>query len=286
MEFQRVYHKRFWALFAVLVAANLFLFFYQQTRELSLAERKSLNRQKQMLIERYGEKDSKKALELLGRDLEEIRQFIRAAREGADAASTSLKAGSDAQSEKAEQGVRSGQSTYDTASGADDSLLEYYLSLNSSEQNRLMKMLGTFKTHLEYLDTYPQKVEQVIQNAEYLKTFSIFSDVNSYEYNNIIKTAKDFSRISKTTPVLANDEGTEAFLSYRYSFYLALPLLVYVVYRLFLERDNGMWPLVYGCQKRLKLALCRLGILASAVVVVLANLYFSVFILSQSLYDG
>ncbi len=67
-------------------------------------------------------------------------------------------------------------------------------------------------------------------------------------------------------------------MNYYYTFYFALIMMVFIIYGLSGERDNGMWGIVHSAGSgRLRLALHRLFIIAGSGVVITAGLYFTTF---------
>ncbi len=59
-----------------------------------------------------------------------------------------------------------------------------------------LTVLRDIESQLEYIKKYPEDMKQIQTNAQQLMTFSIFSDKNSFTYNNIVKTGKDFEKSS------------------------------------------------------------------------------------------
>lgn len=86
-------------------------------------------------------------------------------------------------------------------------------------------------------------MKQIQTNAQQLMTFSIFSDKNSFTYNNIVKTGKDFEKVADVSLYLVNNKAAGSFVNYYYTFYFALIMMVFIIYGLSGERDNGMWGL-------------------------------------------
>lgn len=64
--------------------------------------------------------------------------------------------------------------------------------LSESEQLLFLTVLRDIESQLEYIKKYPEDMKQIQTNAQQLMTFSIFSDKNSFTYNNIVKTGQGF----------------------------------------------------------------------------------------------
>ena len=50
--------------------------------------------------------------------------------------------------------------------------------------------------HARYLEEYSDRVNSVIDNADKLKKYSIFTKAGSFSYANILQTADDFRRVA------------------------------------------------------------------------------------------
>ena len=83
-------------------------------------------------------------------------------------------------------------------------------------------MLKELEVQLEYISQYPEDIKMIQENAQQLMSFSIFSDKNSFTYNNIIKTAKDFSKVSEVSLYIAdNNKAVEGLVNYYFPFYFS-----------------------------------------------------------------
>ncbi len=125
-------------------------------------------------------------------------------------------------------------------------VLEKYKAMSESEQLLFLTVLRETKSQLEYIRKYPEDIRQIQTNAQQLMTFSIFSDKNSFTYNNIVKTGKDFEKVADVSLYLVNNKATGSFVNYYYTFYFALIMMVFIIYGLSDERDNGMWGIVHS----------------------------------------
>ena len=151
---------------------------------------------------------------------------------------------------------------------------------------KVMEEYGELAAHAEYINNYNSDVLKVISNAETLKKFVIFSDPESFEYNNIIKTGNDYKKIVDVHPVLAYDKATEKYLDNKSAFFIAFIVIVIVVHSLFYGRDNGMWQLEHSAKKRLKLQIVRQAILLALTFITYALLALTSFISIELIYKG
>lgn len=140
---------------------------------------------------------------------------------------------------------------------------------------------------LEYIKHYSDDIRQIQINAQQLMTFSIFADKDSFTYNNILKTAKDFGRVSDVSLYPVNCKATENFVKYYYTFYFSMLMMVFIIYELSGERDNEMWGIVHAAgDGRQGLALRRMMIIIASGMMITAGLYITTFAASLFLYGG
>ncbi len=158
------------------------------------------------------------------------------------------------------------------------------------KDNKLASKDSVYKdvrARLNYIRGYNQKIMDIITRADVLKNNPLFSDPESYAYNNIIKTKADFTKLLNVTPVLENDWAVEAVADYVFNIPIAGLAVFLILMNLYKERDNGMWELVHTTRRgRLILAVKRIGIIALLVGAITALLYVSTVIIAFVLYGG
>lgn len=108
---------------------------------------------------------------------------------------------------------------------------------------------------LTYLAGYEDRIERIFTNAAQIKEFSIFQDPGSYAYANTIKTARDFERMRGVSLSLDQDRATQQVLGFSYLSFFAAAFVLYVLYEILRERDNGMWAVTHA----MKNGRCRLA---------------------------
>lgn len=168
---------------------------------------------------------------------------------------------------------------------SDSVIKRKYDELESEEQTVYSRQLNKIKEQLEYIIKYPENIKNIQNNADTLKSFSIFADKNSFTYNNIQKTAKDFKRVEGVQLYLTDNKAVSGFVTYYYIYYLALILNVFVLYELFGERENGMWCIVHTSKSgRAKLAFNRTMIITASAFIITGVLFFTTFLTSFILY--
>lgn len=100
------------------------------------------------------------------------------------------------------------------------------------------------------------------EQKESMLGISIFANEDSFAYKNIIKTQKDFEKLSQVHIDNINDRAVTAFLEYDELYIIGFIIVMFTVLSFFDERKKGLWQLVYSCRNgRLILTLKRLVIL-------------------------
>ena len=77
--------------------------------------------------------------------------------------------------------------------------------------------LVRLRKKLKYLSGFTSQVNECLQQAERMRGKKLFSNKKSYSYNNILKTAEDYSRIADVKVVLVNDTCIEKTIEYKYT---------------------------------------------------------------------
>lgn len=132
--------------------------------------------------------------------------------------------------------------------------------------------------HTAYIEGYHDEVSAITDNAEKLKKYSIFNKAGSFSYANILQTAKDFERVKDV--VLPDDEykGVQAHTAYYYQYFFTMIFMMFVIYDMFAQRDNGMWSITYSCANgRALYAVKQTGVLAVAGSFTHTLIYWSTF---------
>jgi len=83
-----------------------------------------------------------------------------------------------------------------------DSLMHQELMSNYKERIRYESLLN----QVSYLLEFPQKLENIEKQVNEMQEFEIFNDPDSYEYQNIQKTFKDYSGLKNSRLTLGNDQ--------------------------------------------------------------------------------
>ena len=260
-EFRRLINRKIIFVFAAFIMLNVAFYVYQQARGTGLRNLNFSSRQMQWLADIYKDYQMDEAMEAVRSDIQTIEMY-----------------------RQADSLAQDTELLYDGTS----EVLKRYCGLSEHNQKLFLDTLKELEIQLEYISEYPEDIKMIQENAQQLMSFSIFSDKNSFTYNNIIKTAKDFSKVSEVSLyIVDNNKAVEGLVNYYFPFYLSLIMMVFIIYGLSGERDNGMWEVVHSAGNgRLRLALHRLMVITGSGVIVTACLYFSTFAASLFLYGG
>lgn len=101
----------------------------------------------------------------------------------------------------------------------------------------------------EYIEAYPEFIDEMEQRADKMKDVSLFQSVESYVYRNLVKSVRDFAPFSGIIIKADNCYGVNAMAEYDISvLFLLIFLAVLSYYVLFLERDKNLL-LLLKCSK-------------------------------------
>lgn len=138
-----------------------------------------------------------------------------------------------------------------------------------------------------YVQNYNETIQHVFENAGNMREQRIFAKQNSFSYNNIVRTEKDFNRIKNVSITVSDDRAIEAFFDYNLFFYCVFAIMIIVIYNMFLERENGMWQLAHGLKYgRIRLAVRRIFIITGSSGLILGLFYAVILLESAILYGG
>lgn len=249
-ECRRIFNIRILLIIAGMTALNIFLFTYQAIGGKSFSQIMFEKEQREYLIDKYSGCDAAQAL----RDLRELENQL-----------------CDGEQENQQ---------YDY-----EEISAYYEQFDSSEKEWFMEVLKEIKNQASYADNYSGYIQGIINNAQQMQNFAVFSDKGSFSYANIKKTEHDYSRVADLELGITNNRAVEEFTAYYYTFYISAAAVLFIIYRCFEERDNGLWELVHSTKNGRKgIAFIRLAIITFGSLAVTALLYLSAFIVSVFVY--
>ena len=179
--------------------------------------------------------------------------------------------------------------------------LEEYKKNNPTEYQKAVEMsekggeelwknnfLYDISQQIEYINSYPDFIDQMYDRAKAQSASSIFGDENSFSYKNLYKTANDYSGLKNTELSLVNSDAFIATIKYSLTdiFVIAIVLLI-CVYLFQYEREKGLYSLV-RCTKfgRAKTIISKLVLLFALAAVVSVLFVFCNFTINTFLYGG
>ncbi len=152
-------------------------------------------------------------------------------------------------------------------------------------ENRNTVTLGITEK-LTYLDGYKDKIDTIFVNAENLKEFSIFQNKNSYSYANTVKTAEDFKNMQGVSLFLDRDLATQQVLAFSYVSFFVFAFMIYVLYEILRERDNGMWAVTHAMKRGRSVLAFNRGVALAVITVIFYFLCFITNLLISCLFYG
>ncbi|MDO4800582.1 MAG: hypothetical protein Q4A15_00305 [Prevotellaceae bacterium] len=115
---------------------------------------------------------------------------------------------------------------------------------------------------MQYIAGYHDAIQQILEQAEQMSAFSIFSKADGFATQNLQRTASDYAPLSELPVQIGIDEPITTLLS---PILRAAALLgsIILTLNLLAERKKGLWPVIYTSAKgRMHFATRRCAILA------------------------
>jgi len=268
-EWKRIFNWKMLIVIASIVILNIGLFVYAQMSGRSLSDTIFASNEYEHLVERYQDMPLNDAQDRSTKEYSSVLKYVNSL----NPTETQKALSNTTSSSQSDEGSQE--------------MVSYFQDLNDSQKVQMQLEFKDIIAKIKYLNGYPDSIKQVIGNASSLKHFSLFSKPDSFSYNNILKTGKDFERVQNVTPGLTNDKATDAFVNYYYTYYIAFAIMILIIYGLFAERENGMWCMINSAPfGRTRLALKRLLLILTSSFVITGLLYVSTLITSFLVYGG
>ncbi|MGN0351532.1 MAG: hypothetical protein ACI4ES_07760 [Roseburia sp.] len=138
-----------------------------------------------------------------------------------------------------------------------------------------------------YLENYTEYLAQIGDSADTLSGISIFSNQSTYSYQNIQRTKEAFASCQELKLTTTNDTALEQMLSWNWSYFFVLILLILAAEGLLTERKNGFWEVTYAETKhRKKYAVKKITALFVVSVMVQTLFLGSEFLLGMIRFGG
>lgn len=155
--------------------------------------------------------------------------------------------------------------------------------VNNDEADVYEKVLNK----IIYINEYEKNIQQIVKNAKNMNRYSIFAKKNSFSYNNIKKTEKDFTYIKVHNMVVDNDIATEALTDYNLTIYISLIFVFVIMCNMLKERVNNISKLTWTMKNgRFKIAFIRQCILFITVLTTVSLMHIAVCLCSFCIYGG
>lgn len=155
------------------------------------------------------------------------------------------------------------------------------MSKSGEDFSNEKQMLEDISDQLEYIQFYPDFINEMDERAERQSKAKLFNDENSFSYKNLFKTADDYRALQGTKLEIGKITNVLTVGEYKISDYLVVAIIFLMCIYLFsFERDKGLYNLVRSTRKgRLATILSKLvslGILTFLVSVVFTLSNFAV----------
>lgn len=139
---------------------------------------------------------------------------------------------------------------------------------------------------MQYIAGYHDAIQQILEQAEQMSAFSIFSKADGFATQNLQRTASDYAPLSELPVQIGIDEPVTTLLS---PILRAAALLgsIILTLNLLAERKKGLWPVIYTSAKgRMRFAARRCAILAGVSLLFHAVTYGAALLLGLLRYGG
>lgn len=129
-----------------------------------------------------------------------------------------------------------------------------------------------------YIRDYPDKVNRVVENADSLSGFAVFSQEDSFAVSNIEKTVEDYGRVKGVRPVQLDNEGLASLFSFEAVHLCVFVFGFWLVLMFVAEKKNSMEILLHTCRNgRVRMFVTRFLVLLAGMAAVSFLLYLQMF---------
>ena len=158
-----------------------------------------------------------------------------------------------------------------------------------SDENETEALAKTqLYSQLEYLNSYEERIEKIMENANQLKFASLFGETSSnYAKENIVQTVKAYSPLKTQEIELGNDQVINGFFSNSKVAYINLMCMILIILQMAGNKKKSLNQIVFATPRgRSGLSLHRsILIILSACTINAINLLLT-FVLSVAFYGG
>lgn len=157
----------------------------------------------------------------------------------------------------------------------------------TSDKDSLLfsRAYSRLKEHVLYINNYS---ETIINNCNKVETLLKNNLLNSgFARSDMLKSRYDFIKLVNTPVKYDNSKAFDNTYQFRFTNYIILIFLIFIVFQFLDERKKGLWELVYATPSgRGRITLIRGGILFASSVAATFLTYGGILILSFRLYGG
>lgn len=158
----------------------------------------------------------------------------------------------------------------------------FFFQCNEAKSNTL-----TGEALTEYIGGYEDYVDSVHENVAMMQDNPLFAEKDSFVYRNLIKTGKDYAKLTGITPVAGENRGIVTLLNFNLTNFVLLLVGIYIVLCFMAERQKGLYLLIRSTERgRTQLSLQRIGILGLGILTAAFLLFGSTLFMSMRLFPG
>lgn len=145
-----------------------------------------------------------------------------------------------------------------------------------------IQFLYDISQQIDYINSYPEFIDEMYSRAEQQSSSSIFSDENEFSYKNLFKTANDYEHLKGLNLSIVNSSAITETTNYNISdFFVIATILVICVYLFNVEREEGLYKLIRATKNgRLKTIISK-----TVVLFLLSALISIIFVVSNFVVD-
>ncbi len=162
------------------------------------------------------------------------------------------------------------------------------ISENQRDDMHGYQLVNKISTQIDYIKSYPEFIGDMHSRADDQSKLAGFSDINSFSYKNLYKTADDYAHLKNTEISLLNAEPVTAAIDFKVTDIIIIAVVFLVCIYLFnFERDKSLYFLV-KCTSKGRLSTIIAKLIALFITVLIAVLIFdgSNFALSSIIYGS
>ncbi|MGN0318788.1 MAG: hypothetical protein ACI4E1_12730 [Lachnospira sp.] len=141
--------------------------------------------------------------------------------------------------------------------------------------------------HLTYYLQYDNNIDSIIYKSNAYTNISIFNNDNTFAYYNLKKTAYDYKRLKNIEFELVAERPFDSVMTFSVISFLAILFTIVIAVRINNDRKLKINYVTRASKNgRVKLSLCRLGVIVVSNFICISLLYITILLLAKLVYGG